>query len=385
MSGDLRIPAVFARGGTSRAVLFHGRDLAGFDRAGRDAVILTALGSPDPHGRQVDGLGGGASSLSKAAVITPAPDPGADVEFEFAQVDVGSALVDWSGTCGNISSAVGPFAIDEGLVAPAEPVTEVRVVAAPAGGRFVARVPVEHGAPASGGTLSIDGVPGEGARIELEHLDPAGSLGRGPLPTARAAQPLALASGGSVEVTLVDVSIPVVFVAAQDAGVDPAAPAAALDADAGLLGRLEEVRRAAAAALGMTGAPGGAPPAVPKIAAVAPPAAFEASDGRRVEAAGTDVLARCVSMGRFHRTYPMSVAMATAAAARIPGTLVARACRGGEGPVRIGHPAGVMPVECSVEPAGARWRVRSVTTYRTARRIMEGHVLVPRSRLARRR
>ena len=382
MSGDLRIPAVFVRGGTSRAVLFHGRDLAGFDRAGRDAVILTALGSPDPHGRQIDGLGGGISSLSKAAVITPSTARDADVEFEFAQADVGAPLVDWSGTCGNISAAVGPFAIDEGLVEPAGAVTEVRVIAAPAGGRFVARVPVERGSAASGGRLSIAGVPGTGAPIELEHLEPGGSLGRGPLPTGVEAQHIDLPSGDSVEVSIVDVALPVVFVAAGDAGVDPVAAAAALDSDPDLLRRLEEVRRAGAAALGMGGAQD-PPPAVPKVAAVAPPAGFTASGGQRLDAGGSDLLGRCVSMGRFHRTYPISVAMATAAAARIPGTLVARCASGGAGPVRIGHPAGVMPVECSVERRGGGWRVRSVTTYRTARRIMEGHVLVPRSRLPR--
>ena len=382
MSGDLRIPAVFVRGGTSRAVLFHGRDLAGFDRAGRDAVILTALGSPDPHGRQIDGLGGGISSLSKAAVITPSTARDADVEFEFAQVDVGAPLVDWSGTCGNISAAVGPFAIDEGLVEPAGAVAEVRVAAAPAGGRFVARVPVERGSAASGGHLSIAGVPGTGAPIEIEHLEPGGSLGRGPLPTGMAAQHLDLPSGDSVEVSIVDVALPVVFVAAGDAGVDPIASAAALDSDPDLLRRLEEVRRAGAAALGIRGVQD-PPPAVPKVAAVAPPAGFTTSGGQRLDAGGSDLLGRCVSMGRFHRTYPISVAMATAAAARIPGTLVARCASGGAGPVRIGHPAGVMPVECSVERRGGGWRVRSVTTYRTARRIMEGHVLVPRSRLPR--
>ena len=378
MTVDLRIPAVFVRGGTSRAVLFHGRDLAGFDSATRDAVILAALGSPDPHGRQVDGMGGGTSSLSKAAIISPSDRSDADIDFEFAQVDVTHPVVDWSGTCGNISAAVGPFAIDEGLVPRTEPETKVRVAAAPSGGRFIASVPVGEGASASDGTYSIAGVPGVGPRIALEFLEPAGSLGRGPLPGGATSDYLKLPSGRDIEVSIVDVALPTVFVAADVIGLDPTAGAAELDADAALLSQLGEIRSAAAAALGMA-VP--APLAVPKIAAVAPPRAFASSDQRFHSASDVDVLGRCVSMGRFHRTYPMSVAMSTAVAARIPGTIVARAAGESDGPVRIGHPAGVMTVECSIGQSGGDWHMRSVTTYRTARRIMEGHVLVPHSRL----
>ncbi len=388
MTTDLRIPAVFVRGGTSRAVLFHGRDLAGFGADERDAVILTALGSPDPDGREVDGLGGGTSSLSKAAIISPSKLPDLDVEFEFAQVEVERPFVDRSGTCGNISSAVGPFAIDEGLVNAVEPVTEVSVLAVNTGKRFVARVPVRGGQSASDGEFAIDGVPGTGARIDLEYFDPAGSLGRGTLPTGMSRECVDLPSGGNLAISIVDVAIPTVFVRASDVGADPRATAAELDSETGLRRRLEEVRCVGAVRMGLCETPQEAYEqlrAVPKVALIAPPARYETSDGRLVAFADVDILARAVSMERFHRTYPTSVSMATAVAARIDGTLVAEAAMDtAPGPVRIGHPAGVMPIDCSVEPDGERWRVPRVTTYRTARRIMEGNVLIPLSRLKRR-
>ncbi len=388
MTTDLRIPAVFVRGGTSRAVLFHGRDLAGFGAAERDAVILTALGSPDPNGREVDGLGGGTSSLSKAAIISPSNLPDFDVEFEFAQVDVERPFVDWSGTCGNISSAVGPFAIDEGLVNAMEPVTEVRVLAVNSDKRFVARVPVRSGRSVSEGEFAIDGVPGTGARIDLEYIDPAGSQGGGALPTGTSRECVDLPSGRNLAISIVDVAIPSVFVRASDVGADPRATAAELDDEAGLRRCLEEVRCMGAVRMGLCETPEEAHVrlrAVPKVALIAPPARYETSDGRSVAPADVDILARAVSMERFHRTYPTSVSMATAVAARIDGTLVSEAAKGAAlGPMRIGHPAGVMPIDCTVEPDGERWRVPTVTTYRTARRIMEGNVLIPPSRLKQR-
>lgn len=399
---DLKIPAVFVRGGTSRAVLFHKHDLAEFDAAQRDSVILTAVGSPDPNRRQVDGLGGGISSLSKAAVISPSDLPDTDVEFDFAQVDVERPLVDWSGTCGNISSAVGPFAIDEGLVSPVAPVTSVRVFAVNTGKRFVAHVPVTNGKSESEGDFALDGVPGTGARIEIEYLDPAGSLGRGVLPTGAAQERLTLLSGRHTTVSIVDVAIPTVFVRAADVGADATATAEELDADTDLQRLLEDIRCSASVHLGLCQTLDDAHErqrAVPKIALVAQPAHYETGDGRHIEPGDVDLLARAISMERTHRTYPGTVAMATAAASKITGTLVAEAVTvsvhgagngAGAGLVRIGHPAGVMPVDAQVRRDaevegrdGAEWRVPSVTTYRTARRIMEGHVLVPRARLVR--
>jgi hypothetical protein len=394
MTSDLRIPAVFVRGGTSRAVLIHARDLAQYDPDQRDAVILTALGSPDPNRRQVDGLGGGISSLSKAAVIAPSERPDVDVEFDFAQVDVERPFVDWSGTCGNISSAVGPFAIDEGLVPAVEPITQVRVLAVNMGKCFVAHVPVaqisgERGRALSEGEFVIDGVPGSGARIDLEYLDPAGSLGRGLLPTGATQGRIALASGRHMTVSVVDVAIPTVFVRAADVGGNATATAADLDADADLQRLLEEIRCSVAVHLGLCSTLDDAHErqrAMPKIAMVAPPAHYETSDGRHIESTELDVLARAISMERTHRTYPGSVSMATAVAARVAGTVVAEAAETvGVGLVRIGHPAGVMPVDTGVERGVDGWHVSSVTIYRTTRRIMDGHILVPGIRVPRAR
>lgn len=390
MTADLKVPAVFVRGGTSRAALFHARDLTEFDPRQRDLVILTALGSPDPDRRQVDGLGGGISSLSKAAVVSPSERSDVDVEFDFAQVDVERPLVDWSGTCGNISSAVGPFAIDEGLVPGVEPITRVRVLAFNTGKRFVAHVPVLSGRALSDGDFVIDGVPGSGARIELQYLDPAGSLGRGVLPTGAAQERMALVSGRHTTVSIVDVAIPTVFVRAGDVGGDATATATDLDADTDLQRLLEEIRCSAAVHLGLCSSLDEAHErgrAVPKIAMVASPAHYETGVGRHIKPTNVDLLARAISMERTHRTYPGSVSMATAVAAHVSGTLVAEAEQGsgaGSGDsVRIGHPAGVMTVDAEVERDGTDWRVPSVTTYRTARRIMEGHILVPRARLDR--
>jgi 2-methylaconitate cis-trans-isomerase PrpF len=387
VANDLKVPAVFVRGGTSRAVLFHALDLAEFEPNQRDAIILTALGSPDPNRRQVDGLGGGISSLSKAAVISPSEHSDLDVEFDFAQVDVERPLVDWSGTCGNISSAVGPFAIDEGLVDAVEPITQVRVLAVNTGKRFVARVPVREGRTLSDGDFVIDGVPGSGARIELQYLEPAGSLGRGVLPTGDAQERMALVSGRHTTVSIVDVVIPTVFVRAGDVGADPTATATELDADPKLQRLLEEIRCSAAVHLGLCSTLDDAHErqrAMPKIAMVAPPAHYETGDGQHVDPTDMDLLARAISMERTHRTYPGSVSMATAVAAQVPGTVVSEAVevnQNGVGTVRIGHPAGVMTVDADVRADGAGWRVPSVTTYRTARRIMEGHVLVPQSKV----
>jgi 2-methylaconitate cis-trans-isomerase PrpF len=388
VANDLKIPAVFVRGGTSRAVLFHARDLADFDADQRDAVLLTAMGSPDPNRRQVDGLGGGISSLSKAAIIAPSELADTDVEFDFAQVDVERPLVDWSGTCGNISSAIGPFAVDEGMVPAVEPMTEVRVLSVNTGKRFVAHVPVRDGRTVTDGDFVIDGVPGSGARIELQFLEPAGSLGRGVLPTGAAQERMTLVSGRHTTVSIVDVVIPTVFVRAGDVGADLAATGAEIDADADLQKLLEEIRCSAAVHLGVCQSLDDAHQrqrAMPKIAMVAPPAHYDTGDGRHMEPTDMDLAARAISMERTHRTYPGSVSMATAVAAQIAGTVVAEAVdfagTAATRPVRIGHPAGVMPVDADVRAHGSDWRVPSVTTYRTARRIMEGHVLVPQSKV----
>jgi 2-methylaconitate cis-trans-isomerase PrpF len=369
------------RGGTSRAIFFREEALAKYDAAARDRIILAAMGSPDPHGRQVDGLGGGISSLSKVAVIGRQ----GSVNFNFGQVEVERASIDWSGTCGNISAAVGPYAIDEGLWPVTEPVTHVPVRSVNTGKHFIAHVPVRGGMAETEGDYVIDGVPGSGAKITLEFLEPGASLGRGVLPTGMPVQEVQMPGHKAVKASIVDAVIPMVFVRAADMKADATKPAAELDKDTRLQNLLEAVRCQAAVLLGLAKTASEAherSKAVPKVAMVAQAASYAASGTRFVQAREVDIVARAVSMGNTHRTFPASATMCAAVAASIEGTLVQEATgRPAEGRLRIGHPAGAIEVAAKVERKGGDWLVPSITTYRTARRIMEGYVVVPERRL----
>ena len=381
-----KIPAVFMRGGTSRAVFFSEAAMRPYAADVRDAIILTALGSPDPYGRQIDGLGGGISSLSKAAIIGRCDGPEADVTFNFAQVDVHRPFVDWSGTCGNMSAAVGPFAIDEGLVQAVEPLTRVWVLATNTGKRFIAHVPVQDGRAAVEGDAIVDGVPGAGAGIALEYLEPGGTLGGDLLPTGQPRQDMALSSGRRISVSLVDAALPMVYVRAAELGADATRSAPELDADTGLQAVLEEIRCRAAVLFGLADDVERATEtvkAVPKVALVAPPADYVSSAGKAVDADRVDVVARAISMRNTHRTFPGTASMCTAVAAALEGTVVHEVARHERGArLRLGHPAGVMQVAAQVHQKDGAWQVESVTTQRTARRIMEGAVLVPPSAMA---
>ena len=376
-----RVPAVFMRGGTSRALCFREDDLAGYDEPTRERIILAALGSPDMHGRQVDGLGGGISSLSKVAIIGRSRHADSDVTFTFGQVDVRSPTIDWSSTCGNISAAVGPFAVDEGLVPALEPLTRVRVLATNTGKRYIAQVPVCDGQAEVEGAYTIDGVPAPGACIRLEYLEPGGSLGGELLPTGRPRQELGLTDGRHVSVSVVDAAIPTIFVRAEEVGADVRRLAPELDGDQSLQARLEDIRCRGAVLLGLAASPEDAhthSPAAPKVAVVAPPARYRTSGGRDIEAGHMDVLARAVSMGNTHRTFPATVSMCTAVAAVVDGTVVHQVSQVVSAEqLRIGHPAGVVELGAEVKRCGSEWRAERIITQRTARRIMEGSVLVP--------
>jgi len=381
-----RIRAVFMRGGTSRALFFHQADLPSEPEA-RDRILLAALGSPDPYGRQLDGLGGGISSLSKVMIVGPPTVPEADVDYTFAQVSVGEPLVDYTGNCGNCTAAVGPFGIDEGLVPPVEPETTLRLNNTNTRKLVVARVPVADGEAAVAGDFELPGVPGKGARIALDFLDPAGAVTGALLPTGHPRDLLEV-PGGAVEASLVDATNPVVFVRARELGLRGSELPEAIDGDRALLTRLEAVRAAGAKLMGIP--PG---PALPKVAFVAPPAGFRALDGRQVEPSEADMTARVISMGKCHRAFALTAAMCLAVAARIEGGVVAECLspspphlyplplgrRGqGEGAdLRLAHPSGVLPINAVVEQDGREWRARHVTVYRTARRLMEGFVRVP--------
>src|SRR5918992_2949309 len=380
---QIKIPASFWRGGTSRAVFFKEEDLSTYDAPTRDLVILAALGSPDPYGRQVDGLGGGISSLSKVGIIGGGTDAETDARFTFGQVDVERPFVDFLGTCGNMSAAVGPFAIDEGFIAAIEPVTAVRVLSTNTGKRYIAYVPVHDGRAEAEGDYTIDGVPGPGARIALEFLDPGGSTGGGVLPTGHATDTLALEGGRRVAVSLVDAAAPMVFVLAEELGAAATELPQDLDANRALQDLLEGIRAQAAVQLGMADSVAQARDkvkAVPKIAIVASPTSYHTTRGTPIGAEQVDLVSRMISMGKTHRTFAGTSSMCLSVAAAIPGTVVhAVARRALPDRVRIGHPAGIMEVGAKVQPRGDDWRVESVTTQRTARRIMDGFIYVPQS------
>lgn len=377
-----RIPAVFVRGGTSRALVFHRRDLP-TDRGAWDPFFLAALGSPDPSGRQLDGLGGGISSLSKVAVIGPPTRADADVDYTFGQVEVTRAAVDYRGNCGNISSAIGPFAIDEGLVPAREPVTVVRVHNTNTGKLIHSHVAVEAGHASVRGDFVLDGVPGTGARIALDFLDPGGAVTGRLLPTGHPQDVLDVPGVGTVTASLVDATNPMVFVRAKDLGLDGTERPDDLDGRAGLSARLEAIRAVAAVRMGLASSVEDASrssTAVPKIALLAAPAAYRTLAGAPVEPHAVDLVARMVSMGKTHRAFALTGAMCLAVAARIAGTLAQEAASiaGARGDVRIGHPSGVLPVAAAVQPGTDGTPVaQTVTVYRTARRLMEGFVLVP--------
>jgi 2-methylaconitate cis-trans-isomerase PrpF len=380
---QIKIPAAFWRGGTSRAVFFKEDDLASYDAPTRDLIILAALGSPDPYGRQVDGLGGGISSLSKVGIIGRGTDADTDVTFTFGQVDVERPFVDYLGTCGNMSAAVGPFAIDEGMVPAVEPITPVRVLSTNTGKHYIAYVPVRDGRADTEGNYAIDGVPGPGARIALEFLDPGGSRGGHVLPTGHATDTVVVEDGRRITASIVDAAAPMVFVLAQELGVSATELPQDLDANSALQHRLEEIRARAAVQLGMAESVVQAMEkvkAIPKIAMVAPPTAYRTTRDAPIGDDQVDLVSRMISMGKTHRTFAGTSSMCLAVAAAIPGTLVhAVARRALPDRVRIGHPAGIMEIGAKVQPEGEDWRVESVTTQRTARRIMDGWIYVPQS------
>ncbi len=362
-----RIRAVYMRGGTSRCLVFHEKDLppAGPER---DRILLAALGSPDPYGRQLNGLGGGISSLSKACIIGASSHPEAQVDYTFAQVEVSRPVVDYTGNCGNCSSSVGPFAIDERLVPVTEGETIVRVHNTNTKKLIVAHVPVAGGEAAVEGDFELPGVAGRGARIALDFLDPGGAGTGRLLPTGRVVDTV-----DGVTASLVDATNPVVFVRAKDLGLTGAETPSAIDADTDLSGRLERIRSGAAELMGI---PGSA--ANPKVAVVAPSMGFVALDGVRYAPDQVDLLARVISMGNCHRAFALTSAMCLAVAARIDGTVVSECdASRGRSDVRLGHPSGVLPVAAAVGAREGQPHALRVTVYRTARRLMEGFVRVP--------
>ena len=377
--GQRKYPAVFMRGGTSRAIVFHEKDLPE-DQAERDAIFLKALGSPDPNGRQLDGLGGGISSLSKIAVVAPSGRADADVDFTFAQVGVTDETVDYVGTCGNISSAVGPFAVDEGLVRADEGTATVRIFNTNTGKTYHARFPVEEGAAGVSGEFELPGVSGAGAQITLEFIDPGGAATGKLLPSGKAVDTFEIEGIGRVEASMVDATNPMVFVRAADLGLTGGEGPGLIDAQVEVMVNLEQIRAEAAVRMGLARDRREASEsvqAVPKVVLVAPPLEYMDLKGEIISADDCDVAARIISMGKTHRAFALTGAMCLAVAARIPGTIVNEAARSVAGDIRLGHPSGVQTINAVVAETPEGPRAEKVIVYRTARRLMEGMVCVP--------
>lgn len=366
------IPITIMRGGSSRALVFRARDLPA-DVAAQDRIFLSALGCPDPNGRQADGLGGTSSSTNKVAIIEHSDDPGVDVDYSFAQLAMDRDFVDRRGSCGNISAAVGPFAIEEGLVAATDPRTTVTIRNTNTGRLIVATVPTRDGRFAGAGDYRIAGVPGSGARIGLEFVAPAGSVTGRLLPTGRASQQLAVPGLGGVEASCVDAGNPAAFVRFEDVGLSPAIRPAEIDGDPDLLARIEPIRAAACVAMGLARDGAHATAAVPAV----PMLVFVGPGGD-----GADLTTTAMSMGRAHRALQVTGAVCTAAAAAVPGSLVNRAL-GSPAPrerlaLNLRHPAGVIDVNAVLRPGEPPDRlVERVGVGRTARKLMAGTVFVP--------
>jgi 2-methylaconitate cis-trans-isomerase PrpF len=373
------VPAVFMRGGTSKGLFFHAGDLPA-DPPARDRLLLAALGSPDPFGRQLDGMGGGISSLSKAAVIGPPSRPGADVDYTFAQVAVDRPVVDLGANCGNLSSAVGPFAVDEGLCPRADGPALVRIHNTNTGRLIHARLAVRDGRAETVGELAVPGVAGTGAPVRLDFLDPGGARTGRLLPTGRPVDEVELDGAGRFRLSLVDAAAPVAFVAAAELGLDGTEPPDELEARPEVMALLDRLRRRAGVLMGLAGAPAAVELASPKVAVLGPPRPFRTLDGRLVAAADHDVGVRMLSMERAHRAVPVTGALCLGVACRLPGTVaqaVAAAPAAAGDPVRIGNPSGVVLVAAEVAAAAGGWRAGSASLYRTARSLMRGAVAVP--------
>jgi len=376
----LSLPAVFMRGGTSRAVMFHARDLP--DRAEWDPLFLAAMGSPDPNGRQLNGMGGGISSLSKVCILAPSDRADADIDYTFAQVQIRDPRVDYRSNCGNMSSAVGPFAVDEGIVRPNGDTAAVRIFNTNTQKIIRSTFPLEDGRAATDGDLAIPGVAGTGAPVRLDFLAPGGATTGRLLPTGKPIDRLDVRGVGPIEVSMIDAANACVFVRARDLGLTGRELPEELERDPALLERLQSIRRQASIAMGIArdDAEARTVAAVPIIGFVARPMDAPTLSGDPIAAEQVDLTARFLSNGQPHRALPLTASLCTAVAANIAGTLVAEALAPGAGTqVRIGMPSGILTVGADVgQDRTGQWVAHSGAFYRTARRLFDGRIYVPR-------
>ncbi|ANH69198.1 2-methylaconitate cis-trans isomerase PrpF [Mitsuaria sp. 7] len=394
---QVKIPATYLRGGTSKGVFFRLDDLPEAARvpgAARDRLLMRVIGSPDPYGKQIDGMGGATSSTSKTVIISHSTRPGHDVDYLFGQVAIDTALVDWSGNCGNLSAAVGPFAIQAGFIdastLPRDGIATVRIWQANIGKTIVAKVPMRDGQVQESGDFELDGVTFAAAEVELAFLDPGNDdadgddAGGALFPTGNVVDVLTmpedLVPGGQLRATLINAGIPAVFVDAKDLGYSGTELQDAINGDPAALKRLEAIRAHAALHMGLIKTLDEAKTRqhTPKLAFVAPPSSYRSSAGKTVEAGDIDVLVRAMSMGKLHHAMMGTAAVAIGTAAAIPGTLVCEAAGGKALPaVRFGHPSGTLRVGAEAVQENGQWRVTQAVMSRSARILMEGTVRVP--------
>ncbi|MBD1553215.1 2-methylaconitate cis-trans isomerase PrpF [Pseudomonas typographi] len=389
-AAQLKIPATYLRGGTSKGVFFTLDALPEAARTpgpARDALLLRVIGSPDPYGKQIDGMGGATSSTSKTVIVSRSQRPDHDVDYLFGQVAIDSAFVDWSGNCGNLSAAVGPFAIAQGLVDPAriphDGVATVRIWQANIGKTIVAHVPITAGAVQETGGFELDGVTFPAAEVQLEFLDPAAEEeggGGAMFPTGNLIDDLTVPGVGTLEVTLINAGIPTIFLNAEALGYTGSELQNAINDDPKALAAFELIRAHGAVRMGLIARVEDAAKRqhTPKVAFVAPPRRYTASSGKPVEQADIDLLVRALSMGKLHHAMMGTAAVAIGTAAAIPGTLVNLAAGGGEREsVRFGHPSGTLRVGAQARKVDGQWQVTKAIMSRSARVLMEGWVRVP--------
>ncbi len=387
---QIKIAATYLRGGTSKGVFFRLQDLpaaAQVPGAARDALLLRVIGSPDPYGKQIDGMGGATSSTSKTVIVSTSSKADHDVDYLFGQVAIDKAFVDWSGNCGNLSAAVGPFAISNGLIDPSrlpqDGIAVVRIWQANIGKTIIAHVPMTQGMVQETGDFELDGVTFPAAEVQLEFMDPAAEedgAGGAMFPTGHLVDDLDVPGVGTLKVTMINAGIPTIFVNADAIGYTGCELQDAINSDAKALAMFESIRAHGALRMGLISHLDEAAKRqhTPKVAFVAKPAAYVASSGKAVAAGDIDLLVRALSMGKLHHAMMGTAAVAIGTAAAIPGTLVNIAAGGGaRTAVRFGHPSGTLRVGAEATQHQGQWQVTKASMSRSARVLMEGWVRVP--------
>lgn len=383
---QIQIPATYMRGGTSKGVFFKLTDLPEYAQqpgSERDALLLRVIGSPDPYGKHTDGMGGATSSTSKTVILSASERDGYDVDYLFGQVAIDKPFVDWSGNCGNLTAAVGAFAITNGLVDPSRVpengVAEIRIWQVNIQKAIIAHVPMTDGNVQETGDFELDGVTFPAAEVKIEFLDPADSE-KALFPTGNLVDTLNVPEFGSIEATMINAGIPTIFVNAEDIGYTGTELQDDINADAVALARFESLRAHGAVKMGLINDVGEAVSRqhTPKIAFVAPPRSYSASSGKEIAAEDIDVLVRAMSMGKLHHAMMGTAAVAIGTAASIKGTLVNQAAGGKDREsVVFGHPSGTLKVGAKATKQGEQWEVEKAIMSRSARVLMHGFVHIP--------